>query len=164
MPRTRQLPAVLVAAMLVPAALAAPAAHADDASVKAAWDSEDAAFTKLGKDERRELRRWQDRGYTRDGKLLAYSKTGEELTRKVLSVVEAEQPSTPQGTQAKALVVESLTSFAELFVANRTFVRAMRPGKSAKAQAAEREVIRLDRRARAKAKEALALFKEVGIE
>lgn len=156
---------VLLAAALLCALLALPAAPAaaDDRSVKAAWDSEDQAFTELGRSVRREVRAWQRRGYTRDAKLLRLYRRGEELSRKVVAVVNAQQPSTPQGTDARNLAIASTSHFAEYFVAERRFVRRMRRGKPASARAAEREALRLDRLTRDEAKRAREIFASLGL-
>jgi hypothetical protein len=157
-----------VAAVLLPLAvlallLAAPPAIADDASVKRAWDSEDAAFTSLGKSVRREQARWERRGFTRDGKLLRLMRRGERLSRTVVERVTAEQPSSPTGAEARERALRSTSTFAEFFVAERRFIRAMRPRPSRRARRLERRAISLDRRTRREAKRALELFKQLGL-
>lgn len=149
----------LVTFLIALAVAAAPAA-ADDASVKRAWDSEDAAFTELGKSVAREMSRWQKRGHTRDSKLLRLLERGETLTRTVEQRVAAEPSSSPQGEEAKGWALKSLGSFARYFVAERRFVRAA-PKKSANEIAVLAR--RLNRQSLAEAKRGVDIFKSLGI-
>ena len=159
----RLLLLALCAALLLLLVPAAPPAAADDASVKRAWDSEDAAFTELGRSVRREQRRWQARGFTGDAKLLRLLRRGERLCGVVVGRLQAEQPSSEAGGQARDAAIASTTTFAQFFVAERSFVRAAGRPMSARARRLERRVIALDRRSRELADRALALFRSVGI-
>ncbi len=150
---------ILILSCALLAGLASPAS-ADDASIKRAWDSEDAAFTTLGKSVAREFDRWARRGHTRDSKLLSLLRRGETLTRTVEQRVNAEQPSSPSGTEAKNWALRSLATFAAHFVAERKAVRAA-PG--ARAQRLGREADRLAKRSETEAKEAKKHFAAAGI-
>ena len=104
--------------------MAAAPAVADDASLDAAWDSKDAQFKELGRSVEREFTRWGKRNNKGDAKLLRLMKRGETLTVQVEQAVNAEQPSTPQGSEAKTLILKSLASFKQHFVEHRKAIRA----------------------------------------
>ena len=152
----RALLAVCAAVLLA----AAPAA-ADDASVDAAWDSQDKQFTELGKSVEREFTRWGNRNNTRDGKLLRLLRRGESLTVKVEQAVNAEEPSTPQGTEAKGLILKSLADFKQHFVESRKAVRA---APSQRAVRLGQRADRLLESSRADAKKAEELLAQVGVQ
>ena len=150
---------ILIAVMAV--AVVAPAsAAADDASMKRAWDSQDAAFTENGKSFRKELKAWSKRGHTRDAKLLRLLKRGEALLVTVEQAVNAEQPSTPQGTEAKTWILKSLATFKGFFRSNRSAVRAA-PSKRAERLAKEADAF-LDQSEK-EAKTAKDLLAQVGV-
>lgn len=153
---------LLALTLLLVLASAAPAS-ADDASVKAAWDSEDAAFTELGKSVDRQAKRWADRGFTRDGRLLRLMRRGERLSRTVVERLNAEQPSSPTGTEAREWAIRSTSTFARYFVVQRRFIRAMSPNPSARAQRLNRRARRLNRRSIRQAREGIARFKQLGL-
>jgi hypothetical protein len=138
---------------------AAPA-PADDASMKRAWDSQDAAFTQLGKSVEREMRRWAKRGHTRDSKILGLMRRGEALTTTVEQAVNAEQPSTPQGTEAKTWIMKSLATFKQHFA---THLKAIPRAPSKRAVRYGRQADRLADRSADEAAKAKELLKQVGV-
>lgn len=149
-----------VVAALTAALMTASPAVADDASMKRAWDSQDPAFTELGKSVRREFRAWAKRGHTRDAKLLRLLERGETLSIRVEQAVNPEQPSTPQGTEAKTFILQSLATFKAHFAEERKAVRAA-PGR--RAQRFGKEADRLFDQSAAEAKKARDLLAQVGI-
>src|SRR3712207_3593577 len=112
----------MIMTAVVALAVAAPAS-ADDASMDRAWDSQDPQFRELSKSVEREIKAWAKRGHTRDGKLLKLFKRGETLTARVEAAVNAEQPSSPQGGEAKPLIMNSLATLKQHFVWERKAVR-----------------------------------------
>lgn len=159
----RRFLALAVACCAALLLIAAPAS-ADDKSVSDAWDSQDPAFTQLSASVKREVRAWEKRDFTRDAKLLKLYRRGEELCQKVVAALQAEQPSTPQGTQARDLAIRSTQHLAEYFVAERRFVRAARPGNDAAARKAARETKRLYDLAGDESKQAKAIFVQLGLD
>ncbi|HWT94442.1 MAG TPA: hypothetical protein VN238_15705 [Solirubrobacteraceae bacterium] len=144
--------------------LVAAPASADDKSVSDAWDSEDAAFTQLGKSERREYRAWEKRGFTRDPKLLKIYRRGETLSRKVIAALEAQQPSTPQGAQARDLAISSTKHFAEHFVVLRKFVRTIRADDETAGRKIGKEADRLLKLTESEGEQAKAIFVQLGLD
>jgi hypothetical protein len=138
---------------------AAPAS-ADDASMKQAWDSQDAAFTELGKSVDREFRRWARRGHTRDSKIIRLMRRGEALTTTVEQAVNAEQPSTPQGNEAKTWIMKSLASFKQHFA---THLQAIPRAPSKRAVRLGRQADRLLDRSADEGTKAKELLKQVGV-
>ena len=155
--RLRSAITAVLAALLV---TAAPAA-ADDASMKRAWDSQDPAFTELSKSVDREMKRWVKRRWKRDAKLLRLFKRGETLTVRVEQAVNAEQPSSQQGTDAKPLIMNALATLKQHFVVSRKAVRAA-PSKRAERYGEEADAL-FDRGA-ADAKKARELLAQVGVQ
>ena len=151
---------VVVLALLT---LASPAA-ADDRGVSDAWDSQDPQFRELSKSMDREIKRWKDRGFTRDGKILRLMKRGETLSRRVVAALEAQQPSTPTGAQARDLAIKSTAHLAEYFVADRKWARAVRPGGTARSRRLARESERLYDLSIAESKQAKTLFVSLGLD
>jgi hypothetical protein len=148
---------VLLAILLV----GAPPATADDASMKRAWDSQDPAFRELSKSVTREFKRWADRGHTRDGKLLRLLKRGETLTTAVEQAVNAEQPATPQGTEAKTWILKALATFKAHFAEDRKAVRA---APSRRAVRHGKEADRLFKQSGEEADRAKELLRQVGVQ
>lgn len=144
--------------------LAAAPASADDKSVSDAWDSQDPAFEQLSASLKREVRAWEKRDFTRDGKLLKLYRRGEQLSLKVVAALQAQQPSTPQGGQARDLAIQSTQHLAGHFVAERRFVRAARPGNAAAARKAAREAERLYDLSVDVGKQAKAIFVQLGLD
>lgn len=159
MPTARRL--LALTALLVLAA-AAPAS-ADDASVKAAWDSEDAAFADLGADVTRETRRWVARDFRRDGKMLRLMRRGERLSRRVVDRLQAEQASSPTGTEARDWAIRSTSTFARYFVAERRSIRAASPNPGPRARRLYRRARQLLRTSRRQAAEGRERFKQLGL-
>ena len=156
----KKLRTVCVAALASALLVAAPAA-ADDASMKRAWDSQDPAFTELSKSVNREIKAWAKRGHTRDSKLLRLFKRGETLTARVEQAVNAEQPSSPQGTEAKPLIMNALATLKQHFVWERKAVRA---APSKRAERYGKEADRLWDVGAADAKKARDLLAQVGVQ
>jgi hypothetical protein len=154
---TKRALTVLLAAALV----GAPPAAADDASMKRAWDSQDPAFRELSKSVNREMRRWAKRGHTRDGKLLRLFKRGETLTASLEQRVNAEQPSTQQGTEAKTWILKSLATFKAHFGWDR---RAVRAAPSRRAVRYGKEADRLFEQSGDEAAKAKELLRQVGVQ
>jgi hypothetical protein len=152
------LPLALVAA-LGPATIAA----ADDASVKAAWDSEDTAFTALGRSVDRATVRWEKRGFQDDGEILRLLRRGERLTLEVKARVTAETASTPTGEEARGWALRSLDSFAAYFRAERGSRRAWSRHPSARAKRLYRRAQSLRRRSGREAKAGVRLYKTLGL-
>ena len=153
---------LLALAALLVLAPAAPAS-ADDASVKAAWDSEDAAFSELGRAVERATKRWEARGFTRDGRLVRLMRRGERLSRTVVDRLNAEQASSPTGTEARDWAIRSTSSFARYFVVQRRFVRAMSPSFPPRARRLNRRAVRLYRLSRRQAAEGRKRFEQLGL-
>lgn len=115
------------------AVAAAPSAEASDASIKAAWDANDAQFTKLGKQQRRAIAAWRRSGF-------AKGKSGAVLrsiaaTRKVLATntraVRAQPESTPTGARAQRYALASNASFDRSQVLAARGIRLTTAGKRA---------------------------------
>lgn len=153
---------LLALTTLVVLAAAAPAA-ADDASVRAAWNSEDPAFAELGRAVDRAEKRWEARGFTRDGRLVRLMRRGERLSRTVVDRLNAEQPSSPTGAEARDWAIRSTTTFARYFVVQRRFFRAMAPSYPDRARRLNRRAIRLYRLSRRQAAEGRERFAQIGL-
>lgn len=144
-------------------ALCCPAvAAADDASVKAAWDSQDAQLTAIGERVERESKRWAKRGFTRDGRLLRLLRQSERLMAVVAERVTAEQSSTPKGEEAKVMALRAVQTSIAANRASRTLVRVARPRVTRRARRVAARVKRLGERAQSEATQALELFRQAG--
>ncbi len=152
----------LLIAFLLALTLPATAA-ADDASVKAAWDSQDAQLQELGQKVRREAKRWSDRGFTRDGRLLRLMRQAEGLMRVVAERVTAEQSSTPKGEEAKVMALRAVETSIAANRASRTLVRVAQRRVTRRARRAAARAERLGKRARDEAQQALELFRQAGV-
>ena len=154
----------LLAVLALALVSAAPPAVADDRAVSDAWDSQDRQFEELSRSVRREARRWQSRRYTRDGKYLRLMTRGETLSRRVVAALQAAQPSTPTGGQARDLAIRSTAHLADFFVNERRWIRAMRPGGSSRARRLARESKRLFDLSASEADQARPLFRSLGLD
>lgn len=137
---------MLVVALL----LAAPAiAHADDAAVRAAWNSEDARLAKLTGQTSKALRAWSRSGLKRTGGVLRLLATTERVALAVERRVAQAQPSSEDGARARAAAVASLTQYrASLRMTVRT-VLAAAGGWMKAARTLSRRARALERTARA---------------
>jgi hypothetical protein len=148
--------ALLLACGLL-AALASPA-MATDATVEAAWDADDAKFTKLGKQFRKGLRVWEKSGRRKPGRALKANRRARKLLRGTIKRVRAEEPSSVTGTRAKRYAVGSMTDFAKELKYQAAIIRRITARKSTKALV--RRAYKYTKRSRARSKRARKLFRQ----
>jgi hypothetical protein len=115
----RNLTFALTLFVLALAAVAAPAS-ADDESVKAAWDSNDATFERLGKKFRREVKAFNRREYENPRPLIRNLRRSLSVLARTARAVRAEEPSTEGGERAKKLALLSMADFRSQL---RSYVR-----------------------------------------
>ena len=97
----------LAAGMLVPGGAAA-----DDRTLRAAGQSHDADFKKLGRETLRAARAFRRARYKRGaGRLIRVHQATRTQVKVVIPAVEREQPSTPDGATYKRLLIQALREF-----------------------------------------------------
>ena len=106
------------------------------------------------------MARWAERDWKGDAKLTKLMKRGQELTARVEAAVNAEQPSTPQGTEAKTWIVKSLATFKAHFAEH---LKAIPRAPSKRAEQYGRKADKLVKQSAAEAKQAKDLLKQVGV-
>lgn len=122
--------ALLLASCVLLGAVASPA-MATDASVEAAWDGDDAQFTKLGKQFRKGLRAWRKSGYRKPGRALKANRRASKLLKGTISRVKAQPSSSATGERAKSLALASMRDFAKQLKIDARIIRRQTAGKSA---------------------------------
>jgi len=159
-PRRHLFTIVLAAAaLLVPAAPAA----ADDASVKRAWDSNDPAFAKAGRDLDRALTRWRRSSFRRSGPVLRVNRRTRRLLEINTARVAGQQASTPTGARARRFALASNASFLRYTV---LAARGVRLVSARKRVAGDRVLGRASRAFRLSARQAKSgrtLFRRAGV-
>ena len=136
----------------------APPAIATDATVEAAWDGDDAQFTKLGKQFRKGVRAWRKSGYRRPGTALKANRRARKLLRGTISRVKAQPSSTTTGERAKKLALASMSDFRKDITLEAAIIRRITAGKNA-----DRLIKRSDRyqaRSFRRSKSARKLFRQ----
>ena len=159
----RNLTFALTLFVVALAAVAAPAS-ADDESVKAAWDSGDAAFNRLGKQFRREVRAFNRREYERPGPVVRNLRKSLAVLRRTAAAVRAEEPSTEGGERAKRLALLSMADFRRQL---RSYVRGTKllaRGYRARGNRWLAKGDRLQKRSVKLAKRGQNAFAEAGVE
>jgi hypothetical protein len=153
--RRATLVLVSVCALLV--AFASPAA-ATDATVEAAWDGDDAQYSKLGKQFRKGLRVWHKSGNRKPGRALKANRRARKLLRGTIGRVKAQPSSSATGERAKKYALASMRDFAKELKYQAAIIRAITAGKSVKSLA--RRGYRYTKRSRKRSKRARALFRQ----
>ena len=139
--------------MLVVVALltaAAPAtAHADDAAVRAAWDSEDARLAKLTTQTSKALSSWSRTGLKKTGTVLRLLAETDRTARRVEQRLTTAKPSTDHGQRAQTAALQSLSQYRSSLRLTIRTVLAAAAGRMKTARALSRRARALERAARA---------------
>ena len=159
----------LAVALAVPLAAAAPAA-ADDASVLAAFRSQDAQLKRLGDRFTSLERAWRRSDYRRSAPLLRNLARTREAVVAVGDAVLAEGPSSEAGSRGKSLALRSLGAFESFTIGAADGVRQLSAGVRRRSVAQMRRGRRLlasaERRLRLAGRyedQAIAAFREAGL-
>ncbi len=138
-----------------------PEALASDASIKAAWDANDAEFTTLGKQQRRAFKAWRSAGFRKSGPVLQSIADTRALLATNTKAVTAEAESSPTGARAKRFVLASNRSFELSQAAAARGVRLTSAGKRAAGTKRLARAQRYLNRSARQARSATKLFRQV---
>ena len=150
-----------VLASVALAAVGAPPAQADDASVLRALESNDAAFRALGRQIDAGSRTF--RATRRAGPLLGALARTRALIIETRKAVLAEQASTPTGAAARSASLRALGWFERSILSLRGATLATVRGQPRLALTLARRADALGRAAEAAAGQAIALFRQAGL-
>jgi hypothetical protein len=149
----------------VAAGLLAPVtASASDQSVYDAYVSRDSDFAKLGKQFRRDVKRWKDSGYKRRRAVLKDIPKIRKLIKTVSRAVKAETTSSANGKRAKTAALASMKYLDGSLAASAGAVRAIAHGHRKKARRYADKIERLERRSIRAEKNARKYFKAAGVQ
>ena len=143
---------MVVAVALVAMGAFAPVAVADDQSVYDAWVSRDADFARLGREARSAEREWERSNGQRTRRFLRVIRATQRVLREVDAAINAQTPSSDNGTRGKTLALRSNAYFhaslGHLRRAIVAFKRRERRRAARHARAAEADLTRSGRAAR----------------
>ena len=139
-------------------ALPAAPAMATDATVEAAWDGDDAQFTKLGKQFRKGLKTWRKSDYRRPCSALKAHRRARKLLKGTISRVKAQPPSTATGGRAKTLALASMRDFAKVLKLDVAIIRRLTARRNAD-RLIDRQAA-YSKRSRTRSKRARARFRQ----
>jgi hypothetical protein len=154
---------LLFSLVFVVALACPPVAAADDVAIKDAWHSEDARGDAQGERFTREVKRWEKRGFTRDERVLAPLRRAEALARLVWERVNAAEPSTPTGAEAKTWALRALQSSMAGLRATRAAIRVRGRRITRRTRRAWKRAARILERATREGERTEQLFREAGV-
>lgn len=141
----------------------APAALADDNGVYGAYVSRDADFSRLGKQLKKDIKAWVASHHRKPAPALATIKDSRAACSDVIAAMKGEQPSSDNGTKARAHAVASVSDLRKSLGALAGGIRARTARHAAKAKRfAERANVLLKRSLKEE-KRARSLFKAAGV-
>ena len=151
-----------LAALLVPALLAPPAA-ASDRSVYEAWVSRDAAFGRLADDFRRASRVYRRSDGQRISPTIRVARKAIRLVNQVVPKIAAEEPSSDAGRRGKELAIRSQRLYRRSLRLLQRGVRAIKAGNTSRGSTLLRGSTRQVRRSERAAEKARSLFRRAGV-
>jgi hypothetical protein len=134
----KRLVLLLVSAAALVALVPAPPVAADDASLRAAGQSRDPQFKRLGNKTRRTYRAWEQAGHPPRlaRRLLRLNRRTRHEIGLVRGAIAAEEPSSEGGATYKRLMFRSLRAFDTAMMWNSRGVRRFMRGRRGAADAA----------------------------
>ena len=154
--------AIVVAASL---ALLAPAiATASDESVYDAYVSRDSDFARLGKQFKRDVKRWRDSGFKRRRAVLKDIPKIRKLISTVSRAIKAEPPSSDNGKLAKSAALASMKYLDGSLASVGKGIRALASGHRKRARRYAGRAERLQSRSLKAEKNARKYFRAAGVQ
>jgi len=154
--------AIVVAASL---ALLAPAiATASDESVYDAYVSRDSDFARLGKQFKRDVKRWRDSGFKRRRAVLKDIPKIRKLISTVSRAIKAEPPSSDSGKHAKSAALASMKYLDGSLASVGKGIRALASGHRKRARRYSERAVRLQSRSLKAEKNARKYFRAAGVQ
>jgi hypothetical protein len=162
--RVRRVLALAIVAAAALSLLAPGVASASDQSVYDAYVSRDSDFAKLGKQFRRDVKRWTDSGYKRRRAVLRDIPKIRKLISTVSGAIKAEAPSSDNGEHAKSAALASMRYLDGSLAASAKAVRAIAAGHRKRARRLGNKIERLRSRSLKAEKNARKYFKAAGVQ
>lgn len=153
--RVRAIAVVAFALLLA----GAPAAQASDASVQKAWNGNDAQFKKLGRQERKAFKAWEDSDFEKSAPLLRSIKRARDLLKANTRNVRAQKSSSAPGAKARRYAVRANGSFDRELACIAKGVRLTSAGKRGAGSRRFAKADRYERKSKRQAKAARHYFK-----
>jgi uncharacterized ParB-like nuclease family protein len=164
LPRVRRVLALVIVAAAAAALLAPAVASASDQSVYDAYVSHDSDFAKLGKQFKRDVKRWTDSGYKRRRPVLKDITKIRKLIATVTGAIKAEAPSSANGKHAKAAALASVRYLDGSLAAGAKAIRALNSGHRKRAKRYADRAKSLSARSVKAEKRAREWFKAAGVQ
>jgi hypothetical protein len=139
-------------------------ASASDQSVYDAYVSRDSDFARLGKQFKRDVKRWTDSGYKRRRPVLRDIPKIRKLISTVSSSIRAEAPSSANGKRGKTAALASMKYLDGSLAASRKVIHAVAAHQRKRVRRLASKIDRLRARSLKAEKNARKWFKAAGVQ